>query len=156
MPLAFLFFDCPAYLLFQAGAIRVPPKFPVSLSIHATFSDPDRPSETLPLDGFFARTSVTLTTSSSVLYLFSDTLLRGSICFRRYGSLWPTWFSVYTSPSGLPFRRNTQYGWLARPYPARTFTLLDKLNLLGVLTFWVFPKRHTTCILAKLSEHLVM
>lgn len=31
---------------------RIPPKFLILLSIHATFSDPDRPSETLPIDRF--------------------------------------------------------------------------------------------------------
>ena len=131
IPSAFLFFDCPALPVFTTRAIRVPPKFPVRLSIHATFYDPDRPSETLPLGGFFAWTSVTLNTSSSALRLFPDPLWRGWICFRRYVSLWPAWFSVYTSPSGLPFRRNTWYGWLAKPYPARTFTLLDKRTYLA-------------------------
>lgn len=40
--------------------------------MHATFSDPDRPSETLPLVGFFAWTSMPLNMSSSVLCLFPD------------------------------------------------------------------------------------
>ena len=32
------------------------------------------------------------------------------------------------------FRRNTRYGWLARPYPTRTFTFKKRQALLGVLT----------------------
>ncbi|MGD9156596.1 MAG: hypothetical protein PVG90_14030, partial [Bacillota bacterium] len=30
------------------------------------------------------------------------------------------------------YPRNTQYGWLTKPYPARTFTLSEMPSLLGV------------------------
>ena len=52
IPSAFLFFDCPALPVFTTRAIRVPPKFPIHLSIHAMFYDPGRPSETLPIERF--------------------------------------------------------------------------------------------------------
>ncbi len=54
----------------------------------------------------------------------------------------PMWFPVYASAVSFGYstssttapvlaQGNTRYGWLVRPYPARTFTLQENAKLLG-------------------------
>jgi hypothetical protein len=97
------------------------PKFLILLSIHATFSDPGRPSGILPFVDSSVLASVTLNMSPSAFFA----LTRLNVLQDIRLSLWPIWFSVYASPYCCQFRSNTRYGWLARPYPARTFTLQE-------------------------------
>ena len=77
----------------------------------------------------------------------------GAIKYNTSGarhSLWPINFSVYASPvlftclwkiqrkrfaiPKLRHRRNTRYGWVARPCPTGTFTLKDLTSFLVALT----------------------
>lgn len=88
-------------------------------------------------NGCFAWTSTALQASSTrIRYFRSDTNTSGP---RQ--PLWPIQFSVYASPIlfaanniQLRQRRNTRYGWPAKPYPTRTFTLQVVTSFLVALT----------------------